>query len=323
MRTYSIALGAAATILLASATVYAAPEQPPSTGAKRPAASGEPGAGEPGAGEPGAGEPGAGEPGAGEPGAGEPGAGGARRASAGPSPKVPGKGAKEDEPSGSTEGPSYWKDIKVVPRKLILKARRFELMPVFGVTLNDNLIQHYLIGAGFQYHITDVLSFGLSGHYYLYNLTDRNYLVGLQQRVLPTLNKYIFSVTADAAYMIAYGKFAVHNKFILQFGAFLTGGVGVTMTEVIPRNAAHEPWQNYNVTVQIGLGFRMFVFKWLTLWVAVRDYMMPDKYEPDNRDEPDGKAASKDGEWRFINNFVVQFGITFFLPTSFKYTTFK
>ncbi len=322
MRNLSIALGAAATILLYSTTVYAAPEQPPSTGAKRPTAGGEPGSREPGGGEPGGGaepggEPGSGEPGSGEPGSARPRDGGAAR------PAVPGKGATEDEPKGTGDGPSYWKDIKVVPRKLILKQKRFELMPVFGVTLNDNLIQHYLLGAGFHYHITDVLAFGVSGHYYLYNLTDRNYLVGLQQRVLPTLNKYIFSATADASYMIAYGKFAVHNKFILQFGAFLSGGVGVTMTEVIPRNAAHEPWQNYNVTVHVGLGFRMFVFKWLTIWVAVRDYMMPDKYEPDDRTEENGKEASKNGEWRFINNFVVQFGITFFLPTDFKYTTFK
>ena len=31
----------------------------------------------------------------------------------------------------------------------------------------------------------------------------------------------------------------------------------------------------------------------------------------------------KNGEWRFINNFVFQLGVTFFLPTDFKYTTFK
>jgi outer membrane beta-barrel protein len=275
---------------------------------------GEPGAGEPGMGEPGTGEPGTGEPGTGEPGTGKPGTGkpGAR-------PSVP----KDEEEESFSGGPSYWRDIKVVPRKLILKQQRVELMPVFGVTLNDNLIRHYLLGAGVHYHITDVLAFGLSGHYYLYNLTDRNYLVGLQQRVLPTLNKYIFAATVDASYMVAYGKFAVHNAWILQFGAFLTGGVGVTMTEVIPRNAAHEPWQNYNVTVQVGVGFRLFIFKWLTFWAAVKDYMMPDKYEPGDRTEPDGEEAKKNGEWRFINNFVVQLGITFFLPPDFKYTTFK
>ncbi|MFH2009637.1 MAG: outer membrane beta-barrel domain-containing protein [bacterium] len=308
MRTLSIALGAVLAVLLATGTAYAAPEAPPSTGARRPAAGGEPGSG----GEPGGG---GGEPGSGEPGAARPGAGTAK------SPTVPGKAA-EDKPS-PTGGPSYWQDIKVVPRKLILKQKRFELMPVIGYTLNDNLIQHFLVGAGIKYHITDVLAFGISGHYYIYNLTERNYLVGLQQRVLPTLNKYIFSATVDASYMIAYGKFAVHNKFILQFGAFLAGGVGVTMTEVIPRNAAHEPWQNYNVTVHIGLGFRMFITKWMTLWFAVRDYMMPDKYEPDDRTDEDGQEAKKNGEWRFINNFVFQLGVTFFLPTDFKYTTFK
>ena len=50
---------------------------------------------------------------------------------------------------------------------------------------------------------------------------------------------------------------------------------------------------------------------------------MPDKYESGNRDEPDGGSAKKNGVTRFINNFVVQFGVTFFLPPDFKYTTFK
>ena len=35
------------------------------------------------------------------------------------------------------------------------------------------------------------------------------------------------------------------------------------------------------------------------------------------------KDAQKNGELRFINNLVVQFGVTFFLPPDFKYTTFK
>jgi len=36
-----------------------------------------------------------------------------------------------------------WQDIMVVKRKPFLKMNRLELMPMFAMTLNDNMIQHY------------------------------------------------------------------------------------------------------------------------------------------------------------------------------------
>ena len=218
---------------------------------------------------------------------------------------------------------SYWRDIKVVPRKLILKVRRFELVPYFGVTLNDNLIRHYMFGGEFSYHMSDVLSFGIGGHWYQFQMTDRAYLTGLQQRVLPTLNKYLYTVTLNANYEAAYGKMAVHNKKILQWGVFLSGGLGITGTEVIPRNATHEPWTNTDITIQFGVGVRVFLSKWLTLYTGVRNYMFLDKFENPERDEVDGNEASKDASTRFINNITFQLGLSVFYPTDFEYTTFK
>ncbi len=218
---------------------------------------------------------------------------------------------------------SYWRDIKVVPRKLILKVRRFELVPYFGVTLNDNLIRHYMFGGEFSYHMSDVLSFGIGGHWYQFQMTDRAYLTGLQQRVLPTLNKYLYTATLNANYEAAYGKMAVHNKKILQWGVFLSGGLGVTGTEVIPRNAAHESWTNTDITIQFGIGVRVFLTKWLTLYTGVRNYMFLDKFENPDRDEPDGAEASRNASTRFINDITFQLGLSVFYPTDFEYTTFK
>ncbi|MDA3862622.1 MAG: outer membrane beta-barrel domain-containing protein [Deltaproteobacteria bacterium] len=234
-------------------------------------------------------------------------------------------GTKTKPGAEHQDSKTYWSDIKVVPRKLILKQKRIELIPYMGMTMNDNLIRHILIGGEFSYYLSDALSFGVGGHAFLKQQTDRAYLTGLQQRVLPTLNQYLYSFTLNSTYEAAYGKMAIHNKKILQWGIFLTGGVGITGTEVIPRNAGHEPWQNTNITIQIGVGMRVFISEWLTLWFSVRNYMMQDKFENTNRGPQ--QASAEDGEAdsasRFINNIVFQIGLSIFYPTSFEYTTFK
>src|SRR5262245_46110784 len=56
-----------------------------------------------------------------------------------------------------------WQDIVVVPRKAFLKGGRLELQPFAGVTINDNLIRHYVFGADFNYFLTDALWVGLQG----------------------------------------------------------------------------------------------------------------------------------------------------------------
>ncbi|MCD6496719.1 MAG: outer membrane beta-barrel domain-containing protein [Deltaproteobacteria bacterium] len=225
----------------------------------------------------------------------------------------------------------YWKDIKVVSRKLILKQQRVELfLYPMGVTLNDNLIRHWFLGAELNYFLSDAMSVGIGGHYYLPEITQRAYLMGLQQRVLPTLNKYYFTTTANFNYNWMYGKFALHNKFIQQFGGYVGAGVGLTMTAVIPRRAGDSSWNNYNFTILFpAFGLRMFISKWLTLNLGIRLYIMRDNFEASNRladDDPNLPANynPKDhAAHRWIPNLVFNLGVSFFLPPSFKYTTFR
>src|SRR5262249_14691177 len=54
-----------------------------------------------------------------------------------------------------------WQDIVVVPRKAFLKGGRVELQPFTGVTINDNLIRHYVFGADINYFLTDALWVGV------------------------------------------------------------------------------------------------------------------------------------------------------------------
>ncbi|HSK01368.1 MAG TPA: hypothetical protein VK932_09010, partial [Kofleriaceae bacterium] len=59
--------------------------------------------------------------------------------------------------------PLSWKDILVVVRKPFLKARRTELYPFIGTTMNDNMVRHYTIGGELAYYLTDVLAVGVEG----------------------------------------------------------------------------------------------------------------------------------------------------------------
>jgi outer membrane beta-barrel protein len=246
-----------------------------------------------------------------------------------PGDKPPEAGKEKGVSKGDRE---YWKDIKVVSRKLILKQRRVEvnLYPL-GMTINDNLIRHWYFGGDVSYFLSDAMSVGLGGHYYVPDVTQRAYLMGLQQRVLPTLNKYHFTATANFNYNWMYGKFALHNWFIQQFGGYVGAGVGVTMTSVIPRRAGDSSWNNYNFTIMFpSFGIRMFVFKWLTINLGLRLYIMRDVFEASNRppdDDPnlpsDYNPKDDSQAPRWVPNLTFNLGVSFFLPPSFKYTTFK
>ena len=59
---------------------------------------------------------------------------------------------------------------------------------------------------------------------------------------------------------------------------------------------------------------------------GVRDYIFIDKFEPTNREvgmNDTAELAKKNADSSFINNVMFQIGISFWLPTSFEYTTFR
>ncbi len=253
-----------------------------------------------------------------------------------PTPTLPGDAPADPEKKAevvSTElDRQYWQDIKVVARKLILKQQRLEInLNPFGMTLNDNLIRHWFLGAEVNYFLSEAMSVGVSGQYYIPDITQRAYLMGLQQRVLPTLNQYHFTTTANFNYNWMYGKFALHNWFIQQFGGFVGAGVGVTMTSVIPRRAGDSSWNNYNFTIMFpSIGIRMFIFQWLTVNLGVRLYIMRDVFEASNRPAdddptlPPGYDPKSDGAApRWIPNLVFSLGLSFFLPPTFEYRQFR
>src|SRR5206468_6323710 len=159
-----------------------------------------------------------------------------------------------------------------------------------GITINDNLIRHYVFGLDINYFLTDVFWVGLEGQYYIHQLTNEEQLLGSEYNLAPTLNEYKYGGALNFGYVPVYGKFALFNRSIISWEIWASAGIGVTMTKVIPRDPSNAAlaFANTDLTPNVGLGGRFFLTDWLTINYAFRDYILPDKFEP----RPDGAMAN-------------------------------
>jgi outer membrane beta-barrel protein len=222
--------------------------------------------------------------------------------------------------------PISWKDILVVVRKPFLKIRRTELNPFTSISMNDNMIRHYTIGGEFAYYLTDVLAVGVEGLYYVHNFNEPFDLVARQARRLPTVNQYNWSAALNFHYVPVYGKFAVLDKSLIAWEVYFTAGIGAGQSEVIPRDTKFPGFTNILIQPNLGASMRFFLAKWLTINLGIRDYLFIDKFEPTNRAVGMNDTASEakdNADSAFINNIMFQSGVSFWLPTSFEYTTFR
>jgi hypothetical protein len=140
---------------------------------------------------------------------------------------------------------------------------------------------------------------------------------------LPTLNQYNFGGAVNFHYVPIYAKFAMLNRYIVHWEIIFTAGVGFTQSQVLPRNPALPDWKNFLVTPNVGLTSRVFLTRWLTLDLGVKDYIFVDKFEDVERMIADVDDAKANADSRLINHIMFLAGISFWIPPSFKYTTFR
>jgi outer membrane beta-barrel protein len=238
----------------------------------------------------------------------------------------------EDDISGPKPGAARptsqltWSDIVVVPRKAFLKGGRLELGPFYGQSVNDNLIRHHVFGVDLNYFLTDVIWVGLQGQYFIKQLTTQDELIGVQYNRTPTLNKYLYGGALNFGYVPLYGKFALFNRSIVHWEIWASAGIGATITEVIPRNPANAAlaFKNTDLTPNVGIGSRFFILDWLTVNFALRDYMLPDKFEPNPNNptiNPTAADAKANADSAFVHNLMLYAGVGMYLPTKFTYKT--
>ena len=222
--------------------------------------------------------------------------------------------------------PVSWGDIVVVMRKPSLKTKRVDVMPFLGTTMNDNMIRHYAAGGSIDYFLTDVLAVGVEGQYFAKQFREPFDLVGRQARRLPTINRYNFAGALNFHYVPVYGKFAILDKKLVHWEAYFTAGVGMTQTEVVPRDPRFPGFTNLNITPNVGASMRFFLTKWATVNLGIRDYIMVDKFEPTDRSPTMNATASQakdNAEGLLINNVMFQLGVSFWIPPTFEYSTFR
>jgi outer membrane beta-barrel protein len=222
--------------------------------------------------------------------------------------------------------PLSWQDIVVVIRKPFLKQHRVEVLPFVSTTMNDNVIHHYTLGAEAAYYLTDVLAVGVEGMLYAHTFGEPFDLVARQARRLPTVNEYNWSGALDFHYVPIYGKFAILDHNLVTWESYFTAGIGAGQSEVIPRDTKFPGFTNLLIMPNVGASMRFFVAKWMTVNLGIRDYIFYDHFEPRNRSEtmfPTADSAKANSEGSLINNLMFQVGVSFWVPTSFEYTTFR
>jgi len=206
-----------------------------------------------------------------------------------------------------------------------LRARRLELMPYFGITMNDPFVSHNGPGLGLNYYITNVLAIGVNGNLYDGFNQDVSFNAQVRRaaRVAVPLTEYQWSAALNLSYVPAYGKFAGFGDFIFHYDAYIVGGVGAISTRPIAvidpdnRNFQFEPKIAFNA----GFGFRVFVNRWFAIDAEIRDYIYPEKLEALSitEDRKTDKSTWYQTNASLTNAVQAQVGFSVFLPFSFEY----
>lgn len=214
-------------------------------------------------------------------------------------------------------------NIKAVQQRFIIKDGRFEVMPFWGFTLNDQFVSHPGPGLALNYYITEVLAVGFNGQYFEPFNSDSafNAQVRRAARVGVPLTEYQWQAAANVTYVPANGKFAGFGNFIFHYDAYVVGGIGAVSTRPIPvidpdnRNFEYEPKVAFNA----GIGLKIFANRWFAGVLEVRDYVFIDKLENlEIAGNPQDESTWTD-QSSLTNNVQAQLGVSVFIPFSFDY----
>lgn len=197
-------------------------------------------------------------------------------------------------PSAALAQEGLEENIRVIQQRPFLRKGRVEVAPYFALVTNENLFWHLGAGGVINYHILENLSVGLQ--YTKYFSFERDLYQSVQDdfRVFPEKYELDFYAGGHVAYVPFYGKFVLVGSAIVHWDAYVIAGAGVTRT-------SRSDWA---VTGNFGAGTRLFLTKWLTFNIEVRDYIMKEEY----------LARSE-----IVNNVILHTGLSFFIPFGFDY----
>jgi outer membrane beta-barrel protein len=231
------------------------------------------------------------------------------------------------EGAPAPEAGSETHPIWAVQQVYALRAGRVDIQPSFGFSMNDPYVQHQAISLAGAYYITEVLAAGISFNWYrwLDATTDLNYSVSRATHQTVPINEYMLGAQLNFTYVPIYGKFAMFKEWILHWDVWVLGGGGFIFTRPIPvidpeyREFDYEMKFCFNV----GIGGRLFLTRFLAIYLELRDYIYPEELESlqtfSSQEDRENKDNWLDDDFKLTNNVMLHIGVSLFVPMVFEY----
>lgn len=206
----------------------------------------------------------------------------------------------------------------VIRHQLLYRSTRFELAPMFGMTLNDAYLRNGIVGAQLSYHLTNTWGVSLVAGGGVTQF-DTDLRERLEERVTASrpneLNEISYSYVQfvgglEVSYVPIVGKFSLFNSAITNFDIHLIGGFGGVLeaAETAAENGqVDEQLEGFRPAPVLGAGARFFMGDGISANVQVRDYLY-------SRSEISTLTANPE----FKNNVLVTMGLSFFFPQDVK-----
>jgi outer membrane beta-barrel protein len=216
---------------------------------------------------------------------------------------------KEAESQGTAEnvdagtGKTLQERIRAVSRRTFLKQGRFELAPMGGASANDPFFRAWVVGGRGSYHFSEEFSldFGGAGAVFNEQLDIFRALNVDPEDIADEVKTNLQAATlygyADAGVTFSpfYGKVALASELVGHFDTFVSGGLAAIIDS--SASVVHPG-------LEVGVGSRLFLTRWLVARADVRDYLYP---------------ADAAGQVVFGNLLMLNVGVGIYFPLDFDY----
>ncbi|MCX5741172.1 MAG: outer membrane beta-barrel domain-containing protein [Proteobacteria bacterium] len=261
-------------------------------------------------------------------------------------------------PDASAEGRrtnTLAKDVAVRHRRLLVK-NRFELAPLFESTINADF--RHVVGGGLkmEYHLSDMLSFGVVGvastalNTGLVDKISNTLLMAdtgptnpepTQDQFLQRLNTMPIHGAAYVSLTPWYGKLSAFSQAYVAFDFYFQAGVSFAQlnsdctvctdtSEGDPENPTHTPQPKDDAPLNsggraglyLGGGIHVFLNDFIALDLTFRDYAFSDNPSGAdyNADGFVGNSPTLGDDNRFIHHIFFGAGLSIMFPTAVKRT---
>lgn len=205
--------------------------------------------------------------------------------------------------------------VKAVQRKGFLKRGRFEVAPIFALTVNDAFYQKFGAGLRIAYNLHDSFALAIRGVTYRQPefsnpkkwqpapiRTDytREGKIAFGSQLLAS--QIYDQVMLDGIWSPVYGKVSFLDKHIIHFDLYLAAGFGLVWTATTEPPRSEKP----PIATDLGGGLRFYPKDWMAIDLGLMATLYPDRPQ-----------ASLPATVQKV--FAANIGVSFFFPTSFEY----